>query len=101
LIVDYAGPGELVTSDTGFKIPLGSREEIVSGFQHELERLAASPELVNSAGLNARARVLDFYTWDRKAVQVAQVYEWLLAQHGSAPKFFDESRIVRSAMTAE
>ena len=33
VIVDYAGPGELVTPETGFKIPLGTRAEIVAGFR--------------------------------------------------------------------
>ncbi len=29
IVVDYAGPGELVTDATGFRISMGSREQIV------------------------------------------------------------------------
>ena len=40
LIVDYAGPSELVTGHTGFKVPLGSREKIVAEFRQRLIQIS-------------------------------------------------------------
>jgi glycosyltransferase involved in cell wall biosynthesis len=80
VVVDYAGPGELVTEDTGFKIPLGSRTEIVRVLGTTLERLAGDPAAVARVGARARRRVEALFTWDRKADQIAQVYDWVLRE---------------------
>ncbi|MER2507726.1 MAG: glycosyltransferase family 4 protein [Amaricoccus sp.] len=88
LIVDYAGPGELVTGCTGFKVPLGSRAEIVAAFRAELERIAADPGQLAPIGERARARVEALFTWDRKAAQVADVYDWVLKRRPERPFFF-------------
>jgi glycosyltransferase involved in cell wall biosynthesis len=87
LIVAYAGPDELVTEDTGFKVPLGSRDDIVQGFRAELERLAGEPALVAETGKRARKRVHDLFSWRRKAEQVSEVYAWVL-KRGPKPSFF-------------
>ena len=88
LIVDYAGPGELVTEGTGFKVPLGSRAEIVAAFRRELERIAASPAALAPVGARARERVEALFTWERKAAQVAEVYDWVLQRRSGRPAFF-------------
>lgn len=80
LIVDYAGPGEIVTDETGIKVPIGTRREIVERFRSELERLAENPDLASTIGLNARDRVRSHFTWDRKARQILQVYDWVLGR---------------------
>ena len=72
VVVDYAGPGELVVEGTGFKVPLGRRAEIVAAFRAELERLAADPTAVARAGAAARARVRALFTWEGKAEQIAR-----------------------------
>lgn len=36
LVVDYGGPGELVSGDTGHTIPIGTRPEIVAGLRDRL-----------------------------------------------------------------
>ena len=66
VIVDYAGPGELVSAGTGFTIPLGRRPEIVRALRATLERLAGDPVAVARAGAAARARVEALFTWDRE-----------------------------------
>lgn len=87
LIVDYAGPGELVTPDVGRKVPLGDRAAIVAGFRAELERMAADPAALIPLAANSRARVLAAFTWPRKAAQVAQVYDWVLQHRVEKPDF--------------
>lgn len=85
LIVDYAGPGELVVPGTGLKVPCGTRERIVAGFASALDELAADPSGLPAMAQAARARVQSHFTWRRKAEQVARVYDWL-AKGKPAPK---------------
>jgi glycosyltransferase involved in cell wall biosynthesis len=88
LIVDYAGPGELVKEGLGFKVPIGSRSEIVDAFRGELTRIADAPDDLPKVGKAARSYVEELFTWDQKAKQVAQVYDWVLEKREDKPGFF-------------
>lgn len=85
LICDYAGPAELVTDGTGFKLPMGPREEIIAGLRTKLSEITADPAALPAMGAAARARVEQYFTWARKAEQVRTVYDWVLAPDGPAP----------------
>ena len=85
LVVDYAGPGELVGEGLGFKVPLGRRADIVAGMRAELARLADAPALLAETGAAGRARVEQAFTWQAKAEQIARVYRWLL-EGGKKPE---------------
>lgn len=82
VIVDYAGPGELVTADTGFKVPCGSRDEIIAAFGRTLtdlsDRLSGNPAALAPMAQAAKARVDEYFLWSRKAAQVKEVYDWTL-----------------------
>jgi glycosyltransferase involved in cell wall biosynthesis len=80
VVVDYAGPAELVSDATGFRIPIGPRAAIVARFREVLAMLASRPDLVRSIGDKAQERVLKLFTWDAKAQQVLEVYRWVLGQ---------------------
>jgi glycosyltransferase involved in cell wall biosynthesis len=80
LIVDYAGPAELVSEGTGHKVPIGSRSEIVSAFREKLEGILADPAHLVDMGARARSRVHNDFTWSAKARQIAQVYDWVLGR---------------------
>jgi glycosyltransferase involved in cell wall biosynthesis len=82
VVADYAGPAELVTDDTGYRIPMASREDLIARFRERFEALVASPELLRPMGQRARARVLELFTWDAKARQMLEVYRWVLGQRG-------------------
>lgn len=80
IVMDYGGPGELVTAGTGWALPMGPREEIVAGVRGVLEEIAARPEMLDGMGRAARARVLEWFTWEAKARQILEVYRWVLGQ---------------------
>ncbi|MCX4243505.1 glycosyltransferase family 4 protein [Paraliomyxa miuraensis] len=80
VIADYAGPAELVTDATGFRVPLGSREQLVAGMRRTLESLVEDPSVIRPMGERARARVLEHYTWEAKARQTLEIYRWVLGQ---------------------
>jgi glycosyltransferase involved in cell wall biosynthesis len=86
LVVDYGGPAEIVSPGTGFTVPLGTREDIITALRATLERLAANPKVLGPMAERARARVLTSFTWDAKASQVLEVYRWTLDQRDK-PEF--------------
>lgn len=86
MIVDYAGPGELVTPGTGIKTPVGTRVQVVSGFASALQAVLANPAQLPELSRAAATRVTDFFTWDQKARQISAVYEWVLNPVGPIPQ---------------
>lgn len=86
VIVDYAGPGELVTPGTGIKIPMGSRDAVIAGMRQALAGLAAVPDQIPAMAAAAARRVADHFTWDRKACQIGAVYDWVLDPQGPIPQ---------------
>lgn len=78
LIVDYAGPGELVSEATGYKTPIGDRAAIIAGFRAQLEQIAADPSALPDLGRVARERIRNHFTWAAKAAQIARLYDVLM-----------------------
>lgn len=78
LIVDYAGPGELVSDQTGYKVPIGPRDQIVAAVQARLEAIADDPSALPELAQAGRARAQTLFTWPAKAQQIARVYDWVL-----------------------
>lgn len=88
LVIDYAGPGELVTEGLGVKVPIGTRAEIIAAFRDALIALATDPAELVAMGARGRAHVAAKFTWARKAEQVLEVYAWVLGQRDTKPELF-------------
>ena len=88
VVVDYAGPGELVDDSVGYKVPAGSRSEIIAAFGRVLSEIEQTPEALAPKAAAARARVLDHFIWTAKAAQVRQVYDWILNPEAEKPDLF-------------
>lgn len=86
MVVDYGGPAEILDEGTGFAIPLGSRDEIVAGFAATLAALVDEPARLAPMRGAARERVLAHFTWDAKARQSLEIYDWVLGR-GEKPDF--------------
>ena len=80
VIVDYAGPGELVTPETGFAVPIGTRDQIIPALARVLEDVLADRTVLPAIAARARQRVSDDFTWPAKARKVARIYETVRAQ---------------------
>jgi glycosyltransferase involved in cell wall biosynthesis len=87
IVVDYGGPGELVTESTGYRIALGSRAEIVARLRALLENVVQDPSHLETLGARARERARRSFTWSAKAQQVHAVYEWGTDQRRDKPDF--------------
>lgn len=87
LVLDYGGPGELVTKGTGLALPIGSRAEIIERFRSALTDLVRDPSALPSMSARCVERVRTLFTWDAKARQVLEVYRWVLGRRGDKPDF--------------
>jgi uncharacterized protein VirK/YbjX/glycosyltransferase involved in cell wall biosynthesis len=85
-VVNYGGPGELVTADTGFLISMASRTVIIEQFKDLFDQLAGQPEQIESRSARAYSRARQLFSWDAKAAQVLQVLQWVTSQ-GPKPDF--------------
>lgn len=87
VVMDYGGPGELVSPSTGFALPIGTRDEIVARLRCVLEKLAADPSVIRPMGRRAAERVRRHFTWEAKARQVLEVYRWVTGARADRPDF--------------
>lgn len=89
LVVDYAGPGELVSIERGYKVPLASRETIVLELRRRLREIADDRSGLADRGREARNWVEATSTWPRRAEQIAGIYNWVLGNTQSRPSPFE------------
>ncbi len=87
IVVDYAGPAELVAAGTGWKVPVAPRPALTASLAAVLAEAAAHPDEVARRGAAARARVLAHFTWEAKARQIVSVYHWVLQPGRERPTF--------------
>jgi glycosyltransferase involved in cell wall biosynthesis len=87
IVADYAGPRELVSQTTGYRVPLGPRDVLIQRFRDVLSRLADDPSEIREMGQRARARVFSKFTWNAKARQVLEVYRWVMGERPDKPDF--------------
>jgi glycosyltransferase involved in cell wall biosynthesis len=88
VIVDYAGPAELVIDGTGYKVPIGSRQQTIANFRIQLERIIANPATLVGTSKNAKAYAHSNFTWPEKARQIKQIYNWAQNHKSNKPEFF-------------
>ena len=79
VIVNYAGPGELVSEATAYPIPLGTREEITERLGGILASILENPAVLTEKARAARELVRSDYTWDAKAARIVDLYRSLPA----------------------
>lgn len=75
IVVDYAGPGELVDATTGLKVALGDRGSIVSGFRGALMHAMRDSSSLQALACAGRRQVQKNFTWQAKALSVVRIYE--------------------------
>lgn len=87
VVVDYGGPGEMVTPTVGYKVPLGDRTAIVNSFRQVLNEIVARPERIDELGGRSRDRILSKFTWEERARQTLEVYQWVLSKDRPKPHY--------------
>lgn len=88
IVVDYAGPGELVNETVGIKVEMGERKKIVSGFRYEFYKILQREYDLKSLSDQAAKRIKSHYTWTAKAEQIYEIYDWVLRGRTEKPEPF-------------
>lgn len=86
-VVNYGGPGGLVTPECGASVPLGTKDELVRRFIPVLERYVLDRELRQRHARAAYERAIQHYSWKAKAEKIVEIYEWVLGRRGIKPRF--------------
>jgi glycosyltransferase involved in cell wall biosynthesis len=77
--LDYGGPGQMVTPETGIKVPVGPRAQVIAGLAQALVQIAREEGWRDAA---ARRRIQEVvrqrYSWERKARLIADLYQSLI-----------------------
>lgn len=81
IVVDYGGPAELVDDSTGWRVPLGDRDQIARGIRQVLDGVLADPSVLAKKAVACRNRVAEDFSWPAKARQIAMV--WAAVQQGA------------------
>jgi len=79
VVVDYGGPGELVSPDCGIALPLQPRERLVADLRAAMERLAGDPDECLRLAAAAVQRIRGEFTWATKAAKIVEFYRATLA----------------------
>lgn len=85
IVMDYGGPAELVPPGAGYVIPMGPRENVIRGLAECLTRMLASPQSLTGVAERGRQHVSRYFTWDAKALQMLEVYDWVMGRRATKP----------------
>jgi glycosyltransferase involved in cell wall biosynthesis len=75
IAVNWGGPADYITAETGFLIDPKSRAYMVEQFAQTIELLAAQPALRYKIGEAAIQRVKQHFTWDKKIHDIVDIYQ--------------------------
>jgi glycosyltransferase involved in cell wall biosynthesis len=87
IVLDYGGPGEIVTAETGFKVAMRDRVMIIRDIEALLDQLAHGEVSFKDMAARGLERVAALYTWEKKADQIVAVYDWVRGNGGGKPEF--------------
>ena len=79
ICLDLGGPGVLVTSEAGYKIPANDPDQAVRQIAEAMRTLAGDAELRSRMGKAGQQVVRDRYNWDRKILAQVNMYEQILS----------------------
>jgi len=85
VVTDFGGPGDIVTSEVGFKIALTNESDHVRQIARVLDRLALDREHLATLSQRGMAFAREELTWEGKARAVSKVLHWVTGK-GPKPK---------------
>jgi glycosyltransferase involved in cell wall biosynthesis len=94
IVVNYGGPGEIVSDECGIRLPMSPRKELVDRLSEAMTTLLRDPDWCRRMSTAALDRVRRCFSWPKKAAQIAAIYRDLLglSQDESEPFSFDTQR---------
>jgi glycosyltransferase involved in cell wall biosynthesis len=84
VVADFGGPGDLVTPDLGYKLPMTNENDMIVALESVLKTLAEDRNQLNNLSEQGMAFVRENLTWDRKARVMTDILLWATGR-GSKP----------------
>jgi glycosyltransferase involved in cell wall biosynthesis len=78
IVADFGGPGDIVHSEVGYKVPLTNESDVVSEIQKILANLASNRDLLNRLRQQGMSYAREHLTWDAKAQSTTQILNWVV-----------------------
>ena len=75
IAVNWGGPADYITEETGFLIEPKSRDYMVEEFAKTIELLANQPALRYKIGVAAINRIKDHFLWSKKIKDITDIYQ--------------------------
>ena len=89
IVVDYGGPGEFVSDDTGFKIPIGPPDYLRAALRERLGYILENRDCLPGYSQRALASIEERFLWSSIADKISRQYEIVLKSRGTP---VDEAR---------
>lgn len=84
IVADFGGPGDIVNSCVGYKIPLTNENDMISRIESILKRLAENRYDLETLSRRAVAYARGHLTWEAKAQLITDILQWTTG-HGPKP----------------
>ena len=86
VVADFGGPGDIVNTKVGYKVPLTNEGDFVTRMEEILAELAENRDHLRQLRRQGMAYVRDVLTWEAKAEATTRVLRWAVKQ-GAKPDF--------------
>jgi glycosyltransferase involved in cell wall biosynthesis len=80
VVVKFGGPGDIVTPDVGFRLPLIDERTLIEELGAVLARLVEDDDHVDLLRRRGIAYAREKLTWDGKALAVSEVLQWVVGR---------------------
>ncbi len=81
LCLDNAGPGEFITKECGFAVPIQDYENTYLGLSDGIYQLYTDPNKLMKMSKAARKRFETNFMWDRRGEQLKEVYKEVIRDY--------------------
>ncbi len=80
VVADFGGPGDIVHSDVGYKVPLTNESDMVSQIEEILANLVNNRDLLSRLRQQGMSYARESLTWDAKARSTTRVLTWAVGR---------------------
>ena len=87
VVLDHGGPVELVPKECGYSLAMEDRSLIVAKMRDLFASLIEDRSPLVAMSRNSQAHVRQHFTWEAKARQLLEVYEWALGRRTTKPSW--------------
>ena len=80
IVADFGGPGDIVHSEVGYKVPLTNERDVVARMEEILTELVHDRGRLERLRRQGMAYAREYLTWDAKAQATTRVLNWVVAR---------------------